>query len=191
MRYDAQSFHIDTLVVADGARAYNAVMDNPNGAGQVLFDTVGRYFGPMTLTYYLNVHSTRLPLHLPYLIGNAYCMGSVLVQADGGWSKVVVSTIARSKSRATNGPVVNGQVTLVVPREPLMALRRERNMSPMVAVQLNIPTKYNPPITNGKFAGWQSTKIAQPGSAPGVSHLEDLINQGKRGALVYFVYGRE
>lgn len=190
VHYDAaRTFHIDVLVVEDGMRAYDAITRQGNEAGQTLYKTVGRYFGPMTVTFYLNVHPARLPPQLPYVIGNGFCMGMTPVLADEpGWSKIVVSV----PGKGPGVPVVNGQVGLVLPRAPLLQLKTKegQHVSFFPAIRLDIPTKYNAPITQGRFAGWPSTSIAKPSGTPGVTHVEQRVRNGEKGALFYFVHGR-
>ncbi|OGC87915.1 hypothetical protein A2419_02660 [Candidatus Adlerbacteria bacterium RIFOXYC1_FULL_48_26] len=189
VHYDAaRNFHIDVLVVGDGARAYSAIAEQGNNAGQTLYKTVGRYFGAMEVTWHLNVNPKRLPSHLPVLIGNGYCFGMMPVLPDGpGWSKVVASV----HGKAQGGPVVNGQVALVLPRAPLTQLVDSggKHLSFMPAVSLNIPTKYNAPIIRGRFAGQPSTQIARPGDTPGMSHVEQRVVNGEKASLFYFVHG--
>jgi hypothetical protein len=187
VHYDASTFHIDVLVAEDGARAEGAVSDAGNDAGKTLYKTVGRYFGPMTLTYYINSRPSRLPSHLPVLIGKGFCFGMMKVLPDEpGWSKVVVSV----PGKTPGGLVVNGQVALVLPPAPLLELKDGHggHLSPEVAVQLNIPTKYNAPITKGRFAGWPDTQIVR--SEKGISRIEQRIRAGERASLFYFVHGR-
>ncbi|MBY0472718.1 hypothetical protein K2Q00_00315 [Patescibacteria group bacterium] len=189
VHYDAaRNFHIDVLVVGDGARAYSAITAQGNEAGQTLYKTVGRYFGSMEVTFHLNVNPKRLPSHLPVLIGNGYCLGMFPVQPDvPGWSKVVASV----HGKAQGGPVVNGQVALVLPRAPLTQLvdGEGKHLSFTPAVALNIPTKYNAPIIRGRFAGKPSTQIARPSDTPGVSRVEQRILNGEKASLFYFVHG--
>ena len=189
VHYDAsRNFHIDVLVVGDGARAFDAISKHGNEAGQILYKTVGRYFGPMEVTWHLNVHPGRLPSQLPVLIGNGYCLGMFPVQPDGaGWSKVVAAVRGKSEG----GPVVNGQVALVLPRVPLTQLvdSAGKHLSFTPAVSLNIPTKYNPPIIKGRFVGQPSTQIAKPSNTPGVSYVEQRVRNGEKASLFYFVHG--
>lgn len=190
VKYDpAKTFHIDVLVVGDGARAYDAISTYGNDAGQVLYKTVGRYFGPMTVTFYLNIGVSLLPSHLPVLIGKGYCLDMMPVQSDGpGWSKVV----ARIHGKSEGGPVANGQVALVVPRMLLTRLQdtQGNHLTFLPAVSLDIPTKYNAPIIEGRFAGRPSTAIARPSGIPGISWAEKRVLDGQAASLFYFVYGR-
>ncbi len=188
VHYDASTrFHIDVLVVEDGARAYNAIANSGNDAGQELYNTVGRYFGPMTVEYFINARPSRFPSHLPALIGKGFCLGMVpVLQDEPGWSKVVIQV----PGRVPGGPVANGQVALPLPRIPLLQLKDAKNnhLSPFVAVRVSIPTKYNPPITEGRFAGWPNTQLVR--SENGITRVEQRIRSGEKASLFYFVHGR-
>ncbi len=191
VNYDAaRTFHIDILVVDDGARAFDAISKYGNDAGQVLYKTVGRYFGPITATVALNIDPRHLRAsQLPVLIGNGFCFGMVSVMPDmPGWSKVVISVPARGPGV----PTVNGQIALVLPRGPLTDLKDKHgnHISFTPVISLDIPTKYNAPIKDSRFAGWPSTQIARPSGIAGVSWVEKRLLDGEKGSLFYFVHGR-
>lgn len=128
------------------------------------------------VTVHINAGPELLPPAMPYTTGNLICAGMAPVQpAEPGFSTVTFPI---------QGDAGLGQASLALPRGPLLALQNQ--FVPCIEVQ-GFPTKFNPTITGGKFAGMLNTQCNKGSKEPGVSHALYRLTHGFPAELYVFI----